>query len=156
MSIFGKVGRAVGGGGIARAGQAMLGGGGGGQMGGAFGKLTSAMRQKAPGMIQQARPGFERLAQRGGIHGNIAKQWLAKNPAEQPPQPQMGQAPPQQMGQAEGSMGAGQMSEYGQPAGPTPPAVPFSQQIQQALTPPEFSDPYEAWKQGGRQGQRPY
>ena len=108
-------------------------------------------------------PGVQPPTNRGGedyvrrIGGNV-DQYRASHermralaqPGSGTPRPGVGQppTPPQPGVQPEPDMG--------QPAGPTPPAVPFTQQVAQAITPPEFSDPYEAWKQGGRQGQRPY
>jgi len=72
----------------------------------------------------------------GGVASAMAQRFGGPNMAPQPGMQPPGGAPPPPPGAAQ--MG---MAEGG------PPPQPFLDQVQQTLTPPEFSDPYEAQKQ---------
>ena len=107
------------------------------------GSLKAGMGVVAPGLGSQGRAGgspaaaqMRQYMEQNGLKGIRGGLEAMRGMRDQPMPPEM--------------------PSMGEPIGPTPPAVPFTQQVAQALTPPEFSDPYEAWKQGGRQGQRPY
>ena len=145
MSIFGKIGGAVGLGAVKQAGKAL----------GVMSPNTASGLglSKMPGANVQGglAPGKARLSGPMGIGRLIAGKLGASPMAGTAAPPLMAGAPPQtaQMGMVP-SGGAtapalqGAMQQMRQ-AGPPP--QPFLESVQQAIAPPEFSDPYEAQKQ---------
>lgn len=153
MSIFGKIGKSVG--------LGPLGGSGGNS-----GFRDMARNPQAMAAMQAAKSQFRGQGPVRGMAGVLKAGRAAMNQPQPAPQPAgIGQAPPPQMAGA-GMAPPPQMAQMGMeqygglgPSGPPQPAPgPSALQagIQQAIGGnPQETDPYEAWKAGGRQGNRP-